>query len=380
MFRTIEAAYHDDAVDHLSLDTLAALFFATGPRDRMFYTSLFENLRSIEATNESVYTLCRSLRKGQLLKELSMAAYSASEGDEKAQEKLTQLQQQLSALGASKEAEQENEFAYVEPNLDELLDKTYLSPGLRWRLDSLNKSLGSLRKSDFGFVFARPESGKTTFLTSEGSYFAEQAVEKDLGPVLHLNNEGEDDKILLRYYQSVLGATLPQILSNREKAQRVFMEKTQGKIVLPRLGRFNKTQLERLLEKHKPCICVVDQVDHIQGFTNDREDLRLGAIYEWLRELAKLYCPIIGVTQADGSGEGTKWLTMANVANAKTSKQAAADFILGIGKVHDNTYDKIRFLSLSKNKCLGDPDTDPKWRHRHWECVIEAEVARYRDL
>lgn len=324
--------------------------------------------------------LCRSLRKGQLLKELSMAAYTASEGDEKAQVKLKELQEKLTTLDSHTGDEPAEEFNYVEPDLEQLLDKTYLKPGLRWRQDKLNKTLGSLRQGDFGFVFARPETGKTTFLTSEGSFFAEQAVEQNLGPLLHLNNEGEDDKILLRYYQSVLGASLSQILNNREKAQRVFLEKTQGKIVLPRLGRFSAKQLERLLEIHRPSIVVVDQVDHIQGFTNDREDLRLGAIYEWLRELAKEYCPIIGVTQADGSGEGVKWLTMANVANAKTSKQATADFILGIGKVHDTSYDKVRFLSLSKNKLLGDPDTDPKLRHHHWEAIIEAEVARYRDL
>lgn len=116
------------------------------------------------------------------------------------------------------------------------------------------------------------------------------------------------------------------------------------------------------------------------GFDSDREDLKLGAIYQWARELAKEYCPVIGVCQSDGSGEGVRWLTMANVANAKTAKQAEADWILGIGKVNDPGYDNLRFLHLSKNKLMGDSDSIPDQRHGRREVIIEPELARYRDI
>jgi hypothetical protein len=90
--------------------------------------------------------------------------------------------------------------------------------------------------------------------------------------------------------------------------------------------------------------------------------------------------PVIAVCQADGTGEGQKWLTMSNVANAKTSKQAEADWILGIGKVNDPGYDSLRFLHLSKNKLLGDVDTKPDQRHGRREVLIEAPTARYKDI
>ena len=88
----------------------------------------------------------------------------------------------------------------------------------------------------------------------------------------------------------------------------------------------------------------------------------------------------IGVCQADGTGENAKWLTMANVADAKTSKQAEADWILGIGKIHDNGYEALRFLNISKNKLMGDTDTDHSNRHKKWEVLIRPEIARYQDL
>jgi hypothetical protein len=71
---------------------------------------------------------------------------------------------------------------------------------------------------------------------------------------------------------------------------------------------------------------------------------------------------------------------MSHVANAKTSKQAEADWILGIGKVNDPGYDAIRYLHLSKNKLLGDEDTKPDQRHGRREVLIEAQTARYKDI
>jgi hypothetical protein len=105
-----------------------------------------------------------------------------------------------------------------------------------------------------------------------------------------------------------------------------------------------------------------------------------GAIYQWARELAKKYAPSIGVCQADGSGEGQKWLTMANVSNAKTSKQAEADFILGVGKTHDEAAEYIRYINISKNKLMGDADSEPALRHGRFEVIIEPEIARYKDV
>jgi len=71
---------------------------------------------------------------------------------------------------------------------------------------------------------------------------------------------------------------------------------------------------------------------------------------------------------------------MSHVSSAKTAKQAEADFILGIGKVNDVGYDQLRYLHASKNKLMGDSDTVPDLRHGRCECLIDADIARYRDI
>jgi KaiC/GvpD/RAD55 family RecA-like ATPase len=240
--------------------------------------------------------------------------------------------------------------------------------------------LGSLRGGDFGFVFARPETGKTTFLASEVTYMAEQ-VPDEAGPVLWINNEEQGSKVKIRCAQACLGVTMTDLFRDVKRANAAYQAKMRGKLRMVDDAGMSKKRLEALCKQLKPSLIVIDQIDKIKGFDNDREDLRLGAIYQWARELAKTHgCPVIAVCQADGTGEGQKWLTMAHVANAKTAKQAEADFIIGIGKIHDPGYDTIRYLHISKNKLMGDEDSDPSLRHGRQEVLIEAETARYKDL
>ena len=266
------------------------------------------------------------------------------------------------------------DVVYVTDDLEELYEQTVHTPGLRWRLKALNDSLGSLRRGDFGFIFARPETGKTTFLASEVSYFAEQTSR----PILWCNNEESGNKVKIRVFQASLGCTLTELFSDKQATHQKYLKNTGGRIKIYDSATLNKRQIEKIVKDLQPGLIVFDQIDKIKGFDADREDLRLGSIYIWARELAKAYCPVIGVCQSDVSGEGKKWLTMDNVANAKTSKQAEADWILGIGAVHDSGLEFVRYLHLSKNKLTGDEDTDPSLRHGKIEVAIRPEIARYQ--
>ena len=312
------------------------------------------------------------------MKEISLSAYDITEG-KGSKDDLQKLLDTYNSAGS--DTASTDEFEFIPDDLEALLDQTFRKPGLRWRLNTLNKMLGSVRGGDFGFIFARPETGKTTFLASETTYMAEQLTE-EAGPIIWLNNEEAGNKVKIRCYQASLGATLAAINSNPAGANKAFLAKTRGKLMLlnPK-GSINKHMVERLVKVYKPSLVIYDQIDKVTGFNNDREDLRLGSIYQWGRELGIAHnYPTIAVCQADGTGEGQKWLTMGNVANAKTAKQAEADWILGIGKTHDVGYENLRYLHASKNKLAGDPDTDPALRHGRTEVLIRADIARYVDI
>jgi len=267
---------------------------------------------------------------------------------------------------------------FVSTDLQELYEQRVKKHGLRWRLKTLNRMLGSLRKGDFGFIFARPETGKTTFLASEISFFASQLSEEK-GPIFWFNNEEDGQKVQLRIFQATLGTSLFDLLKDIYSSNENYHKLTNNKIKIIDSATTSKSDVERLCKKYQPSLIVFDQIDKVKGFDGDREDLRLGAIYIWARELAKIYCPVIGVTQADGTAEGKKWLTMDNVSNAKTAKQAEADWILGIGATHQEGFEFIRHLHASKNKLDGDEDTDPSMRHGKADIIIQPDIARYKD-
>lgn len=324
------------------------------------------------AAPPSIYPLLERFRSRNVLERIAVAAYDAVHGRATRADVLalfTLLQTPV----------EQGKYEFVTDDLDDILNSTVLTPGLRWRLDSLNKSLGSLRKGDFGFVFARPETGKTTFLADQTGFMAGQ-IPDSAGPILWFNNEEQGKKVRLRSYEASLGLSQKELLRHRETAKQDYQRITKGKIRIYDSASISRHDVEMLCNATKPSLVVVDQIDKIKGFDSDRDDLKLGAIYQWFREVAKTYCPTIGICQADGTAEGEAWLHMGHVANAKTAKQAEADFILGIGKRHTPGYEKIRYINLSKNKLAGDADSDPKMRHAQLSVVLRAEIARYEDM
>lgn len=318
---------------------------------------------------ENITDILRNFRVKALSRQLALLSFDVSEGKEPA-ERLHEFVRQFDET----EIKPENEFVCMD--LEELYNHATKQIGLRWRLQTLNRSLGSLRQGDFGFVFARPESGKTTFLSSEVSYFAEQAE----SPILWFNNEEDGRRPAIRVIQATLNLTREELFADIKQHHEEYRKKCSDRIRIHDSANIHRSKVEGLADKLKPSLILFDQIDKIKGFNADREDLRLGNVYIWARELAKEYAPVIGVTQADGSGEGKRWLTMENVANAKTAKQAEADWILGIGKTHDEGLEYVRHLHLSKNKLPGDPDTDPNLRHGKMDCLIDPFRARYKDI
>lgn len=322
-----------------------------------------DELKDATVGHQTMLELIRIHSERSFAYELGLVCMEAFEG----RRELSDVSETYSKIDSlSKDAIQEDVF--VTDSLLELEQATSRTAGLRWRLPSLQESLGSLTQGDFGFVFARPETGKTTFLASEISYMAEQAD----GYVIWSNNEEKKERVKNRMYQASLGCNLTTLFAFKEENERKFLTKTNSMFKLFDKTPMHRRDIENLLKQFKPSMLVIDQIDKIKGFKADREDLLLGSIYIWARELAKEYCPIIGVCQAAASAENKRWLSMDDVAKSKTEKAAEADFIIGVGKIHNVGMEDIRYLHLIKNKLTGS--------HAQIECRIVPDIARYEEL
>ncbi len=358
----------------ITLDEFKASIEGSGAfqrdKDREVLLQMLSVLENQDIGDDLVHNLLVQIKQKEIAERLAVTAFDFVAG-KKSLEDISSIYESFEKVEKSLE-----EPKFVTDNLDELYQQTIATPGLRWRLGTLNRMLGSIRRGDFGFVFARPETGKTTFLASEVSHFASQTE----SPIIWVNNEEQGSKVMTRLYQASLGLSMDELMADRQRSQQEYQRLTRSNIKLFDDASVYKRHLEDLCEKHQPALIVIDQIDKIKGFDGDREDLRLGKIYQWARELAKTYCPIIGVCQADGTAEGVKWLNMGHVTSAKTSKQAEADFIIGIGKTNEQGRELTRYINISKNKLTGDPDTLPELRHGFCEVVIDPIRARYKDV
>ena len=340
-------------------------------KDRDVVESILSTLQGATIDERLIGDILTTLRNKKLAYELALVSLDVSEG----RSSIDKIYNTMEAFEQKREVEKVD---FISGDLNELYNESVKSIGLRWRLKTLNRMLGSLRKGDFGFIFARPETGKTTFLASEITFFATQLTAES-GPILWFNNEEQGNKVMLRCIQASVGCTQAELFSDINHHQATFNSNGGQHIKIFDSANIHRRQVEQLCKELNPSLVVFDQIDKIKGFADDREDLRLGAIYIWSRELAKTYCPVIGVCQADASGEGKRWLTMENVANAKTAKQAEADWILGVGKTHDTALEYVRHFHLSKNKLSGDADTEPEMRHGKEDVLIKPLIARYED-
>lgn len=348
-----------------------ASFYATYPdSDKDVYGLLFKQIAAAEVTPDVGRDIVKqTIDKKKALK-ISETAFQVAQGFKTFEDLQTLLEDK------SEPTFTDLPISEVSDNFETLLEGAYQGNGLRWRLNCLNKSLGSLRKGDFGFIFARPETGKTTFLASEITNMLKQSEH----PVVWLNNEEDGWKVMLRVLTAYFAVPSDAILGNVKHYLNTFREETQGRFRLFDSAVISKQDVQKIVDQLNPQLVVYDQIDKIKGFSNDREDLRLGSIYQWARELAKGRHAAIGVCQADGTAEGVRYLTMEHVANAKTAKQAEADFILGIGKSGDAELGKARFMNISKNKLLGDKDSIADLRHGRFEVLLEPTIARYVDV
>jgi len=357
----------------LSLDEFSLYVLSKcSDKDRDTLEALLMGLQEATVDERLIGDVLVSLRNKKLAYDLALVSLDVSEGR-------SSVEKIFSTMDQFEQSTEVEEVEFVSGDLNELYNESVKSVGLRWRLNTLNRMLGSLRKGDFGFIFARPETGKTTFLASEVTFFAEQLTAES-GPILWFNNEEQGNKVMLRCIQASLGLSAVDLFANLNANQSAFDSRGGQFIKIFDSASIHRRQVESLCKELNPSLVIFDTIDKIKGFDNEREDLRLGSIYIWGREIAKQYCPVIAVCQADASGEGKRWLTMENVANAKTSKQAEADFILGIGKTHDTALEYVRHFHLSKNKLAGDSDTDPTMRHGKADVLIEPLIARYKDV
>lgn len=291
---------------------------------------------------------------------------------------LTSIEPMLSEYKKEIGASVDKADVFVSPSLT-YLTSSVASGGLSWRLPELNVALGPLRKGDFVIIAARPETGKTTFTASEASYMMTQLQPDE--HVVWINNEEASNKVMMRVIQAYHGITTGALVADAPKYEKEFTSNGGDRFLVldDDSGIKGVNKISTLFAEFKPGLIIFDQLDKVHGFANEsRDDLRIGKLYEWARDIAKEYCPVIAISQVDGTGEGEKWIQMNQLRGSKTDKIGEADAIITIGKSNEPAMDLQRFIHVPKNKLFGGKDSLEAHRHGCFEVEIEPAKARYK--
>jgi len=289
------------------------------------------------------------------------------------------------ATNALKDVERyiEKDELFVTADLSVIADRIS-SSGYEWRLDCLNRSLGPLRTGNFVIVAARVEVGKTTFLASEVSYLAQQ-LPKDR-PVVWVNNEEESSVVFFRIVQATIGQESKVIIADSKAAMdqyTILMGGNKDKIRVTK-DMNNIRDLETLFREINPGLIVFDQLDKVDGFkADDREDIRLGKIYKWARELARSYGPVIAASQLSATAVDMKdppFIGLDALRGSKTDKPGEADVVITLGKYKEPKTPEeeiIRTLNVPKNKLPGGGSKQME-SERHGQYLITIDPIRAR--
>ena len=289
------------------------------------------------------------------------------------------------ATNALKDVERyiEKDELFVTADLSIIADRIS-SSGYEWRLECLNRSLGPLRTGNFVIVAARVEVGKTTFLASEVSYLAQQ-LPKDK-PVVWVNNEEESSVVFFRIVQAALGQESKTIIADSKDAMDKYTTLMGGNKDKIRVTKDmnNIRDLETLFREVNPGLIVFDQLDKVDGFkADDREDIRLGKIYKWARELARSYGPVIAASQLSATAVDMKdppFIGLDALRGSKTDKPGEADVVITLGKYKEPKSPEeeiIRTLNVPKNKLPGGGSKQME-SERHGQYLITIDPIRAR--
>lgn len=265
-----------------------------------------------------------------------------------------------------KAPEDEGNFQEVKDDVKDYIDGWDQGFEFKFELQSLADRISGAGRGNLGIIFARPETGKTTFCTYLVSEYIRQGFK-----VAYFANEEPGRLVKGRVFSAYLRRSIDEMKKNLEDSMNVYKNEIEPNLKLLEGRGITLLEIEKFIDIHKPDVVMVDQLDKVVINGNfARTDEKLRALYEGARTIAKKQQVLFwSVSQASYDAQGRQEVDFSMLENSRTGKAAEADIIIGIGKNFGEEEDYVRHLCISKNKLNG-------W-HGTVTCSIDIYRARY---
>jgi Replicative DNA helicase len=336
------------------------------------FASIIDNVAKSDDTDTSVVARFIELDYATQIHEAVQKVFTGAGTDG-----LDKVEDIIAARSSSRELPDDSAFM-VKIDAPELFRSMWSATGgIRWRLEDLNKSIGPLHRGDLILIGKRPEVGGTTFVTSELTHMVTQLPEGKHAIIF--NNEEIGPKVGVRLLQSALDMTVYDIMADPKKAQESYDVGLGGhRIDVYHDTSISVSDIDRVSRSGVYGLIAINILDKVAGFKGFEGVERLRALAQWSRKLADKHGVVFVVAQADASAEGQRYLDQSQLYGSKTGMQADSDVQLMIGKDNNPGFENTRWISVVRNKTLGDAGTDPALRHGKFEVEFDGERARFR--
>ena len=252
------------------------------------------------------------------------------------------------------------------------------APILDWFLPSLQASNGGISQGDLIIVCAYSDVGKGAFCASQAAKTLSQRPE---GPVLYYTSEDAIKKAFGRIwsclYRNHVKDGFKEIITRFDEVSSKFIEGFgDNSLIIDTIGFGDMPKIEKGIKACKPSLVIVDMADALCEGEENASGLK--RVYDRLRQLANMNCPIIATSQTrdtsywsekDGKMMNKKWLDMSDLYNSKVGKPGAATTIVGIAK--DPDFEFTRYIHTPKNKGFNKIKAT---------CELQEEFSYYKEL
>lgn len=249
-----------------------------------------------------------------------------------------------------------DEVDYISTNLDDLMKEISSTYKYRFNLSDLDKAVGPIGPEVLCILAANVNAGKT--LSGISFTFGPKGFLEQGAKVLYIGNEESLKRTVLRGASAYFGVPKDE-LHKIDKATEKFNKLTENFYPIDDVA-MNFNKLNHEVAKLKPDIVILDMLDNIAVTGNfQRGDEKLGRIYQSARELAKRHkCAVIGLSQTNAESTGKLYVGFDKLAGSKVDKAAAADLILILGSLSEDTMgdanSNFRVINVAKSKLEGN--------------------------
>lgn len=259
---------------------------------------------------------------------------------------------------------EEDTEVYSNVRLSDLVERRNANDLIQIYPKSLNNVLGGgVPLETHLLIYAPPEVGKSLAAINMACGFIVNGHK-----TLYFSNEDPPDQLLWRFHTCLLGQEKYNILKNMDEYQQKVDQMGMDNLVFISDPAGTISQLEALIQEHKPTCLIVDQIGNFH--VKDKEGTQaLEHIAKNVRRLAKKYKLVaVSVHQGDANAQGKVFLDLGDVYYSNVGVQAAMDVMIGVGASKEMLESGERMLNLTKNKITG--------LHEPVECFFNTKLSR----